>query len=88
MKHFSKLLSHKKERNCAICRDVNDLETVIQRELSQKEKDTYDNHLYVGSRKMVQMNLFAKQQERHRHREQKYGHQKGGGGWDELRDWD
>ena len=88
MKHFSKLLSHKKERNCAICRDVNDLETGIQRELSQTEKDTYDNHLYVESRKMVQMNLFAKQQERYRHREQKYGHQEGGGGWDELRDWD
>ena len=33
-----------------------DLETVIQRELSQKEKNKYQ----TISRKMVQMNLFAK----------------------------
>ena len=36
-----------------------DPETVIQSEVSQKEKSKY--HLYVESRKMVQMNLFAKQ---------------------------
>ena len=29
---------------------------------------------------MVQMNLFAKQKYRHRHREQTYGHQGGKGG--------
>ena len=34
------LLSRKKERNCAIYRDV-DLETVIQSEVSQKEKNKY-----------------------------------------------
>ena len=36
-----------------------DLETVIQSEVSQKEKNTY--HLYMKSRKMIQINLFAKQ---------------------------
>ena len=36
-----------------------DLETVIQSEVSQKEKSKY--HLYVESGKMVQMNLFARQ---------------------------
>ena len=36
---------------------------------------------------MVQMNLFAKQKQKHRCREQMYGHQ-GGGGWDGLGDWD
>ena len=35
------LLSHKKEQNLVICRDVDDLETVIQSEVSQKEKNKY-----------------------------------------------
>ena len=36
------------------------------------------------------MILFAKQKQKHRCREQMYGHQggKGGGGEDELGDWD
>ena len=39
-----------------------DLETVMQGEVSQKEKNKYRIILlYVESRKMVQMNLFAKQ---------------------------
>ena len=34
------------------------------------------------------MNLFAKQKQRHRCREQTYGYQGGEGwGWDELGDW-
>ena len=32
------LLSHKKEQNWVICRDADDVETVIQSEVSQKEK--------------------------------------------------
>ena len=35
------LLSHKKEQNWVICRDMIDLETVIQSEVSQKEKNKY-----------------------------------------------
>ena len=35
------LLRHKKERNWVICRDMYDLETVIQSEVSQKEKNKY-----------------------------------------------
>ena len=35
------LLNHKKERNWVICRDWMDLETVIQSEGSQKEKNRY-----------------------------------------------
>ena len=38
-----------------------DLETVIQSEVSQKEKQISYINTYVESRKMVQMNLFAKQ---------------------------
>ena len=34
----------------------------------------------MESRKTIQMNLFAKQKKRHRHREQMYGYQGGKGG--------
>ena len=39
------------------------LESVIQNEISQKEKNKYHilTHIYMGSRKMVQMDLFARQ---------------------------
>ena len=36
------------------------------------EQLTYTPYTYVESRKMVQMNLLAKQKQRHRHREQMY----------------
>ena len=42
-------------------------------------------------RKMVQMNGFARQKQRHRCREQMYGNQGGKAGkgwWNELGDWD
>ena len=42
-------------------------------------------HIYVKSRKMVQMNLFVGQEQRYRHREQKGG-LRAGWGWDELED--
>ena len=38
-----------------------DLEIVVQSEVGQKEKDKYIISLHVEPRKMVQMNLFAKQ---------------------------
>ena len=59
-----------------------DLETVLQSEVRQKEKNKY--HIltvYVESRKMVQMNQFARQKQRNRCREQMYGHQGGKRGW-------
>ena len=39
------------------------LEPIMQSEVSQKEEDKYHilTHIYVGSRKMVLMNLFAGQ---------------------------
>ena len=45
---------------------------------------------YVESRKMIQMNLFAKPKETQRHRERTYIWIPGreGGVWDELGDWD
>ena len=50
------------------------LEPIIQSEISQKEKNKYlSMHIYMESRKMVLMNLFAGQLWRYRHREQTYG---------------
>ena len=71
------------------------LETVIQSEVSQKEKNIYRVLMHIcGTQKMVQMNRFAEQKLRNRSREKTYGHQAGkavGGWWwwwDELGDWD
>ena len=50
---------------------------------SKSKKDKYDIHLYVESKKMIQMNLFIKQKQTHRHKKQIYGYQgdsgRGGG---------
>ena len=56
-----------------------DLKTITQ---SEREKHTSYTNIYVESRNIVQINLFAKQKQRHRCREQTYRHQagKGGGG--------
>ena len=59
-----------------------DLESVIQSEVSQKEKNK--KRIYVESRKMVQMNLFVRQEQRQRRREWTCGHSRGRGGWDKL----
>ena len=51
------------------------LEPLIQSEVSQKEKNKCHilAHIYMESRNMVRMNLFAGQQWRNRHREQTFG---------------
>ena len=67
-----------------------DLESVIQSEASQKERKKKTNiiHLcvYLESRKVVQMNLFAGQEERCRCREQLCGHRGERRGWVQLRE--
>ena len=50
------------------------LGTVIQSEVSQKEKNKYRILMHGGTSKMVQMNRFAGQKLRHRSREKMYGH--------------
>ena len=78
--HNGLLLSHKKAFESVLMRWIN-LEPIIQSEVSQKEKDKYHilTYIYMESRKMVLMNLFAGQQWRNRHREQTYGHGRRGG---------
>ena len=57
-----------------------DLEIIILSEVRKTNIIRY--HLYVESKKMIQMNLFTKQKETHKHRKQTYGYQreKAGGG--------
>ena len=58
-----------------------DLESVISREVSQKEKNKYSllthTHIHVESRKMVLMNRFAGKEWRCRCREWRGGHSGG-----------
>ena len=51
------------------------LEPIIHSEVSQKEKHQYSilTHIYMEFRKMVMMNLCARQQKRHRYKEQTFG---------------
>ena len=61
------------------------LEPIIQSEVSQKEKHQYS--INMEFRKMVTMTLYARQQKRHRCKEQTVilcGRRQG---WDDLREW-
>ena len=51
------------------------LEPVIHSEVSQKEKHQYSilMYIYMGFRKRVTMTLYARQQKRHRCKEQTFG---------------
>ena len=50
-------------------------ESIIQREVSQKEKHQYRilTYIYMEFRKMVMMTLYTRQQKRHRCKEQTFG---------------
>ena len=52
-----------------------DLEIIILSEVSQT-KTSIIYHLYVESKKIIQMNLFIKQRQTYRHRKQSYGYQR------------
>ena len=83
------LLSHKKERNRAICRTWIDLETVIQSEVSQKEKNKY--HI-ISLICRIQKNgideLICKAEIKTQMERINLRIPRGKGGWDELGDWD
>ena len=55
------------------------LEFIILSEVSQR-KTNIIYHLYMDSKKITQMNLFTKQKQTHRKKEQIYGYQRGKGG--------
>ena len=59
-----------------------DLEIVILSEVSQTEKDKYHMiSLICGIYTIIQMNLFMKQKQTHRHRDQTFVIAKGEEGW-------
>ena len=64
------------------------LETIIQSEVSQKEKHQYSiqMHIYMEFGKMVTITLYARQQKRHRCIEQSFG-LCGRGRGDDLGEW-
>ena len=64
-----------------------DLEIIILSEVSQTRTNIIWYQLYVESKKkkMMQMNLFPKQKQTHRHKKQTYDYQRGNvGGRDKL----
>ena len=65
------------------------LEPIIQSEVSQKEKHQYSipTHIYMEFRKMLTISLYARQQKRHRYKEQSFGLCGRGRGWDDLGKW-
>ena len=69
------------------------LEPIIQSEVSQKEKHQYSIYgiyayicIYMEFRKMVMMTLYARQQKRHRYKEQTFGLCGRRRGWIDLKD--
>ena len=54
--------------------------------LSQKEKNIYE-HMYVAPIKMVQVNIFAKQNRDTDIENKRMDIKQAKGGWDELGDW-
>ena len=64
------------------------LEPIIQTEVNQKEKHQYSilTYIYMEFRKMAMMALYARQQKRHRGKEQTFGLCGRRRGWDDLRE--
>ena len=62
------------------------LESIIQSEVSQKEKHQYSVLMHMEFRKRVMITLYARQQKRHRCIEQCFGLFGRWRGWDDLRE--
>ena len=63
------------------------LESIIQSEVSQKEKHQYSVLMHMEFRKRVMITLYARQQKRHRCIEQSFGLCGRGKGWDYWAEW-
>ena len=83
--HSGILLSYKKKNTFeSILIRWMKLEPIIQSEVSQKEKHQYS--INMEFRKMVTMTLYARQQKRHRCKEQIFGLSGRRHRWDDLRE--
>ena len=75
MEYYSAI---KKEWNNTICSSMDgprDYHTKWSK--SERERQIPYDITYMWSKKMIQMNLFMKQKQTHRHRKQIYGYQRG-----------
>ena len=65
------------------------LETIIQSEITQKDKHQYSilKYIYMEFREMIMITLYARQQKRHRCIEQSFGLCGRGQGWDDVGEW-
>ena len=85
--HSGILLSHKNVCIESVLMRWMNLETIIQSEVSQKEKNKCRMLMHTyGVLKMVLMDLFSGQEQRVRYIEKTYGHSRGRKGWDGLRE--
>ena len=62
------------------------LEPIIQSEVRKKNTNTIYEHIYMEFRKMVTMTLYARQQKRHRCKEQTFGLCGRRRQWDNMRE--
>ena len=56
----------------------------MQSEVRQKDKHQYSILMHMEFRKMVTITLYARQQKRHRYKEQTFGLCGRGRGWDDM----
>ena len=63
------------------------LEPIIQSEVRKRITNTVYYHIYMEFRKMVTMTLYARQQKRHRCKEQTFGLFGRRQGWNDLREY-
>ena len=79
----------KRKKSVSFAATWMDLQIIILSEVSQRKTNIIWYHLYVESKKMIQMNLFTKQKHTFRHRKQTYGYWRGKDGRrDKLGIWD
>ena len=85
----AKILSHKKEQNCAICRDM-DGPRDCHTQWSKSEREKQIPYINTQMWNVGKQYSWTYLQSRNRdiHREPVYGHQGGEKRWDELGDWD
>ena len=77
------LLNHKRELNNTICSNIDWPRDYHSKWSCQSQKDKYHISL-VGSKKMIQVNLFTKQKHTHGHKKQAYGYRRGKGEGNKL----
>ena len=82
MKYYSAI---KKNEIMPFATTCMDLENIMLSEVRQR-KTSYVTYIWNLKKKMIQMNLFTKQKQTHRHRKQTYGYQRGKG--DKVGIWD